>query len=139
MKFNVKDEDGKEYTVEEVETTTEKVDPVNNTETKDDESSSLSAEEIGALKGLAAVADKLVALVNNDVGDGCEEEEVDDSDEDEDEEEVIDTAEEKSAKKMGDAKKSVGAIEKKKPARADDSIEEDEVANAWTKRYNGGK
>lgn len=141
MKFNVKDADGNEFTVEEVEKTTEteKVDPV---ETHDDDATSLSSDEIAALKGLAAVADKLVALANTGASDGCGGEGMDDSDDDDEDDEddtIVDTDKaDKPAKKVGDARASVGSLEKKQK-RATDSVETDAVADAWAKRYNGGK
>ena len=64
-----------------------------------------------------------------------EDEEVEDEDEeallDEDEEEVIETG------KAHDSKKSFGAIQRK--SKPKDSLEDDEVADAWAKRYGGAK
>lgn len=103
-------------------------------EVHDDEA--LTPEEISALKSLAAVASDLVALVEKSKT-SDEDEEIDDEDEDEDalldedEEEVIETG------KAHDSKKSFGAIQRK--SKPKDSLEEDEVANAWAKRYGGAK
>lgn len=141
-KYFIVDNDGEEYTVEErdeeevVEETVEE--PV-----VDD---GLSEEEIAALKKLAAVADKLIGMI--ETSDACgkdeevEEEEIIDEGEEVDEdidEEIIDTDEElrKDSKKRRDSKSSVGAIERKR-VRQDDSLT-DEIADAWAKRYGGNK
>lgn len=137
MKFNVTDENGEEYSVEEIEHD----DPV---ATPNDEEASLSPDDIAALKELAAVASQLIALVDkpadNTVGDEGEEEEGEEEEGEEVEEEegdvVVDTKDFAEHKKVGDAKKSIGSIEK--PVSLDDSVE-DAISNAWAKRYNGGK
>lgn len=141
MKYKVRDEDGKQYEVEEVkeanatdEDETEK--PLTNTCTEDE---SLSADDISALKKLAGIADKLLALVDKpatedeDEDENVEEEEIED--EDEQIEEVIDTDGPKKAKDS--IKKSAGAIENK--TKVVDAIEEDDIATAWAKRYGGNK
>lgn len=140
MKFNVRDEDGKEYEVEEVEEVKKTDDedetkkPLTNTCTDED---GLSPEEIAALKKLAGMADKLCALVNTTTDEEVEEEEEEEiEDEGEQIEEVIDTDELKKAKDS--IKKSAGAIEKK-TIKTGDSIEEDDVAVAWAKRYGGNR
>lgn len=108
-------------------------------EVRDDDA--LTPEEISALKSLAAVASDLVALVEKSKT-SDEDEEIDDEDEelededeeallDEDEEEVIETG------KAHDSKKSFGAIQRK--SKPKDSLENDEVADAWAKRYGGAK
>lgn len=100
---------------------------------------SLSSEEIASLKQLAAVADKLIGLVNttdeNEIEDE-EEEEIEEIEDEEEEqiEEVIDTSKMKTADSI---KKSATAIEKK--IKTDDSLETDAVSNAWAKRYGGNK
>ena len=99
----------------------------------------MSPEEIDALKKLAAVADKLVALV--DVKD---EDPITDEDEDEDkdvknegedkddDEEVIDT----DKVKTGDSiKSSATSIEKR--TKTVDAVEEDDISAAWAKRFGG--
>lgn len=106
----------------------------------------LTEDEIKALKTLASVADKLVALtMDEDKTEDAEEDkeivELGDEDEDEEEieeikekkEEVVDTEE----KKTHDSMKSFGAIEKKKTV-IDSEIDTD-IDNAWTKRYGGNK
>lgn len=134
MKFNVRDENGKEYEVEEVEEI-KKTDedeikkPLTNTCTDD----ALSPEEIASLKKLAGIADKLCALVDTTTDEEEEEEEIED--EGEQIEEVIDTDEPKKAKDS--IKKSAGAIEKK-TVKTEDSVEDD-VAAAWAKRYGGNR
>lgn len=129
-KFYVKDEDGKDYLVEELD-----ADPVeedlgeDKEKLQDEEFASLSQEELDALKRLASVADKLISMVNTTDA----EEEVGES------EEVIDTdeeLEEDPAMKGHDSKKSFGSIEKKKVTN--DSIDiQESIATAWAKRYGG--
>lgn len=138
-----------EYEVTEVEEEPKDEDVIKNeeevvkTETGDDEFA-LSAEEIAALKSLAAAAPKLLAMVK---GDETTDEDEDDKglvtcDEDEDEtdidvdcdaEEIKKTPETKPTR---DSKRSFGAIERKPKVRADDSLV-DEVSDAWAKRYGG--
>lgn len=139
MKFNVRDEDGKEYKVEEVEEVKKTNDedetgkPLTNTCTDD----ALSPEEIASLKKLAGIADKLCALVDTTTDEEVEEEEEEEiEDEGEQIEEVIDTDEPKKAKDS--IKKSAGAIEKK-TVKTEDSVEEDDVSAAWAKRYGGNR
>lgn len=140
MKFNVRDENGKEYKVEEVEKVEETKDetgtekPLTNTCTDE----GLSPDEISALKKLAGMADKLCALVDTTTDEVEKEEEEEEEIEDDGDqiEEVIDTDEPKKAKDS--IKKSAGAIEKKK-VKTDDSVEEDDVSAAWAKRYGGNK
>ena len=136
MKFNVRDENGKEYKVEEVEEVKKTDDedetkkPLTNTCTDD----ALSPEEIASLKKLAGMADKLCALVDTTTDEEEEEEEIED--EGEQIEKVIDTDEPKKAKDS--IKKSAGAIEKK-TVKTEDSVKEDDVAAAWAKRYGGNR
>lgn len=131
MKFFVKDDEGREFDVEEI--TTEEVlleeKPLDN-------ESSLSEIEIEALKKLASVADKLVALVAEKVDD---EEPDDEVEEVEEAEEVEEDADEKVIDtKARDSRKSFGAIEKKRVAL--DSLDDIqlEIADCWNKRFNGG-
>lgn len=140
MKFKVRDEDGKEYKVEEVEEVKKTEDednpkqPLTNTCTDED---NLSPDEIAALKKLAGMADKLCALVDTTTDEEVEEEEEEEvEDEGEEIEEVIDTDEPKKAKDS--IKKSAGAIEKK-TIKTEDSVEEDDVSAAWAKRYGGNR
>lgn len=144
-KFHVKDEDGEVFEVEELDEATPAPaadpEPASKPEVNDD--NGLSEDEISALKGLAAIAPKLMKLVegtedacaedeeNEELDDECEDPKVDD--EDEQIEEVIDTDEET---KPRDSKKSFGAIERKKKTK--DSIEDAiDVETAWAKRYGG--
>lgn len=132
MKFFIKDEDGKQYEVEEV---------VEETNTVEDEET-LSVEDISALKKLASVADKLVALAtttdsdaDEDIDNENDDDDLRDSDDDDDNDEKVVTTDSKSK----DAKRSVGAIEKKSKI-ADSSLNENyEIEQAWAKRFNGGK
>lgn len=123
MKFFIKDEDGTQYEVEELKE-----------ETVTDESS-LTEEDISALKKLASVADKLVSLVNTEDSD------VDEDIDNENDEDITDSDEEDKDEKVvtTDSKRSVGAIEKK--AKIEDSSlnENYEIEQAWAKRFNGGK
>lgn len=138
-KFHVKDEDGEVFEVEEIDEAPETVEIE---EVKDD--LTLTDEEISALKGLAAVSEKLMKLVA-DVEDACkdeeeeEEEKVEDGEEEEEEkiEEVIDSEEEEEKEaKACDSKKSFGAIESK--SKSKDSLADSlDVENAWAKRYGG--
>ena len=137
MKFRIKDEDGKDYTVEEI---LEKKSEENIPEVKDDEieTNTLTAEEITALKSLAAVADKLVALLAVEEEEHEENPELVDEDIDEDEtEEIIDTDEEEEENKMSqhDSKKSFGSLEKR-TEMTNDSAQES-INAAWEKRYGG--
>ena len=122
--FHIKDEDGKEYEVEEIKAETSE-NPV-----KDD---ALTDDEIAALKKLASVADKLIALTSTDKVEDEDENEDKDVDVDidvdkDDEEEVVDT----------DTTKSMNALEKK--ANTMDSIDvQDSVNDAWAKYYGGQK
>ena len=138
-----------EYEVTEVEEKPKDEDVIENeeevveTKTEDDESA-LSAEEIAALKSLAAAAPKLLAMVK---GNETEDEDEDDKglvtcDEDEDETDIdVDCDDEEiekipETKPTRDSKRSFGAIERKPKVRADDSLV-DEVSDAWAKRYGG--
>ena len=143
-KFHVKDEDGEVFEVEELDETApaSATDPEPESKPEVNDDNGLSEDEISALKGLAAIAPKLMKLVEN-TADACEDEdkeELDDEcedptvdDKDEQIEEVIDTDEET---KPRDSKKSFGAIERKKKAK--DSIKDAiDVETAWAKRYGG--
>ena len=113
-KFYVRDADGEEYEVEEVE----ELDEGKNEVTEP----ALTADEIAALKKLAEVADRLIATVET-----AEEEPIADEEPEEETEEVIET-------KTNDSMRSFGAIERKKVV--DETIDND-VDDAWTKRYGG--
>ena len=141
-KFHVKDEDGEVFDVEELDEEVPATDPAPASKPEVNDDNGLSDDEISALKGLAAIAPKLMKLVEN-TADACEnEEELDDEcedptvdDEDEQIEEVIDTDEET---KPRDSKKSFGAIERKK--KPHDSIKSSlDIESAWAKRYGGNK
>lgn len=123
--------DDEDFEVEELDEETEG-ESVTNAEVTDDE---LSSEEIAALKQLAAIAPKLVEMCNGtaDCGEGTEEvvdedEELEDAEEEE-KEEVVET------QKGHDSKKSFGSIENHK--KQADSVETDEVSDAWAKRFGG--
>lgn len=149
MKFHIKDEDGKAYTVEEViekETQDEEIE----TETEvtpdlqDDDALGLTEDEITALKSLAKVAPKLLELLSveekehednpelldedeEEIEEDEDEEMIDDEDFEEEKEEVIET-------KSHDSKKSFGAIESHKTS-VDDSMDDD-ISSVWANRYN---
>ncbi len=144
-KYHVIDEDGSEYQVEELD---EELIENSDDKVKDDEPevNGLSADEIAALKRLAGSADKLLALLEAKDSDMDEDNLVDEDedkeldDEDEKEEEVIDTDEEEEDKKAThDSKKSFGSLETKKRKVVEDSSLDDEVSDAWAKRYGGLK
>lgn len=140
-KFFIQDEDERTYEVEELEEAP--VDNKSNTESEiktNDES--LSEDEIVALKKLASVADKLVAMceTSDETPEPDEDKEDDEIDEDEkDDEKVLDTDEDIEEMKPRDSKKSFGSIERKR--KANDSIDTDQmsIAEAWTKRYGGNR
>ena len=138
MKFRVKDDDGRDYVIEELEE--EKVVPP---EEVKDEGEGLSADEIVELRKLLEAAPKIYALlevkeekeevVDEDIEeekDEEEEEEITDSEDEEEEEKILET-------KSCDSKKAFGSIEKNTKTQVDDSLE-DNVSDAWSKRYNGG-
>lgn len=140
-KFIIKDDDGKQFEVTE-ETVDEEpeVKPEETPEVHDDEG--LTADEITALKNLAAKAEDILKLLEVEAKEHAatsdedenvitdEDVEAEDADmtEDEDEETVIKTA---------DSKKSIGSIEKKKNVMTNDSIEDTEtaIAQAWADRF----
>lgn len=141
MKFNVRDEDGNKFEVEEVTKQPDAGDcggqlPQNEpAKATDDE---LSVEEIASLKKLASVAEKLISLIPADNA-GQEPATTGDEDEDEDDDEeetVVETGDCGAMPAKKDSlKKSVGANESK--TRAEDSVVEDAVSEAWAKRYGG--
>lgn len=137
MKFHIKDEDGKDYTVEEIiEKETQDEDIEEKTETV--EKIELSDEEIKALKSLAAVSDKLIALVSEqttdeDTTEEIEEDEDEDIIENEDENEDEDMKETVITTKSCDSKKSFGSLEKSKKV-IDDSLADD-ISAKWQERY----
>lgn len=134
MKFRIKDEDGKDYEVEEILEKKSEED-AEEVETVETETFKLSDDEIKALKNLAKRADDILSLLNtnNETSDEeeieSEEEEVIDSDE-----EVVETCEQKQTY---DSKNSFGSLASKK-TNVDDSFEE-EVSEAWAKRYGGNR
>lgn len=146
-KYKIRDEDGNVMTVEEEEVKEKDA----CTEQIEDDEMSLTSDEITALKSLAGVADKLMALLNKDVTDDDEEvekksqvvkkESYDDEEEtDEDDEEIVDTdedVEEAIVKKTTDSRHSVGAIERRQKTIDSAFDKEDEIAQAWAKRYGG--
>lgn len=133
-KYIIHDEDGTSYNVEEIEEVKDAAEV--EVPTKDDEANGLLPEEIEALKKLAAVADKLVGLVNVEEDAAAEDEDEDvivdsaDEDEDEDEDKVIDTC-----GKGRDSKASFGSIETNRTT-LEDSIDEDSISETWNERYN---
>lgn len=134
MKFRIKDEDGKDYEVEEI---LEKKSEEDAEEVSTVEKVELSEDEIKALKTLAAKATDLLALLNPTTQTDEEEEKVEDEDEEEvmdADEEVVETCEEKTTH---DSKSAFGSLSSKK-YRVDDSLE-DEVSAAWAKRYGGNR
>lgn len=137
MKYNVRDEDGTEYKIEEIENVSAPLE-------EDNSDNDLSRDEIEALKKIASVADILIKLASSNVTDNDTEEEeleeeIDVNDEEEEEEEF--EAKEKlinteKCKSNDSIKKSAVAIEKK--VKTVDS-DEDTIAIAWANRYGGQK
>lgn len=123
-----------DYEVTEVEETEQ---PAPTAETKDD-ASELTADEITALKSLAAAAPKIMAMIEKtETTDEDEDEEgleTCDADPEEDIDEKEETIIETEKKPTHDSKRSFGANEKKQTV--DDSVE-DEISVAWAKRYGG--
>lgn len=144
-KFRITDEDGAKYEVEEIEE--EVVDEDVEVEPEAGEPSgneALTPDEIASLKQLAAAAPAILALldkgeepiedeeVEEEVEEEIDEDDLDEVEEDEMEEEVIDSEKAKAK----DSKKSYGSIEKRNQVK--DSIDaEEEIADAWAKRYGG--
>lgn len=130
----VKDEDGEEFDVREVEEIEETEDVGGEEE--------LTGDEKKALKMLAGIADKLAKIVLKNEGEKEEEEVEETEDEDEEEVEAEEEVEEENEelvdtdRKACDSRRSFGSIEKKKKSSVDDSIEES-VNEAWAKRYGG--
>lgn len=141
MKFYIKDEDENMYEVEEVKSQN---DGCGTTVANDDEAQ-LSSDEITALKSLAAVADKLMKLLDVEAEEHAATSETEAEDDDGNEEQVYDTDEDIDEetktviKKASDSKKSFGAIEKRKFADTSYDKHEEDIANAWQKRYGGNK
>lgn len=103
-------------------------------EEQDSASIELTEEELASLKKLLPVADKLLALLST--GDS-DEEKPDSEVEDSDEEEVEDSEENEEKKELGDSFKSIGAMHQKKKSLNDSETLEQDVDNAWSKRYGG--
>ena len=132
-KFRITDEDGAKYEVEEIEE--EVVDEDVEVDPEAGEPSgneALTPDEIASLKQLAAAAPAILALLDNGEEPIENEEDDEEVEIDEVEEEVIDS----ETTKAKDSKKSYGSIEKRNQVK--DSIDaEEEIANAWSKRYGG--
>ena len=139
-KFRITDSDGQSYEVEEVnekeDTLADETEPTE-PEVRD-EGNALTEEEIKALKSLASVADKLIALTTATVDEGSEELEDACEDGNECETSMSDEDEEKILKT--DSKKSFGSLQKKTIDSSIDAEEQRqiEIANAWANRCKGG-
>lgn len=138
-KFIIKDDDGKEFEVTE-ETVDEqpevKEEPKAKPEVKDDES--LTAEEIAALKALAAHSADIIKLLSVEADEHAEDADEDIVDEDVDaaDEESSDEDEKEVVVKTGDSKKSVGSIQKTTTKTADSiDVRETDIAQAWADRF----
>ena len=129
-KFYVRDADGEEYEVEEIN-------ECHDDETMEATETALTADEIAALKRLAGVADKLLATLETsdeetqDPDETLKDEDVGEEEKMEDEEKTEEVIETKTC----DSRRSFGAIEKRK-AVVDDSLNTD-IDDAWAKRYGG--
>ena len=137
MKFRIKDEDGKDYEVEEIlEQKSE--DDASEAETIEITSNELSDEEIKVLKELVAKAPEILNLLNVEKKEHEENPELLDEDEeysDDEKEEYSDENEEVIETQTHDSKSSFGSLVSRK-TNVDDSLE-DEVSAAWAKRYGG--
>ena len=139
-RFKLTDEDGSEYDVKEIdEDTVSETEKSEEKQLHDDDT--LSADEIVALKKLAGVADKLVALIPVEEAEHANDEDVDedeivdenkacDEDEPTKKEEVVET------KSHDSIQKSVGKPGKKITDSSNDlDAHELEIENAWTNMY----
>jgi len=138
MKFRFKDDDGKEFEVEELEETKDSEEEIEKKEKEEVKDDALTAEEIASLKQLAAVSSDLIKLLKVE-----EKEHANDEDEEKveekTEEEVIDTDEQEPSKTC-DSKRSFGSIEKK-DKNVNDSNEyasQLDIEESWQKRFKGG-
>ena len=135
-KYRVKDADGEQYEIEEIETMDEEVEETEFEEVVEP----LTNEEIASLRELAARAHELLALLDT-AEDDVVDEEVDEVEEtdintyDEEGEEVEEDEEKVIDVKSCDSKKSIGAIERNK-TKVDDSLDDD-ISSAWAKRFGG--
>ena len=129
-KFKVKDGD-KEYEVTETETVESNDQnelPEQNETTHDEDEGVLTAEEIRALKELAKIAPKLTAMCSTTDEETVETENEQETEFDDEEESV-----EETILKTDSIKRSAASLEKNK--KFEDSIETDNIANAWAKRF----
>lgn len=143
-KFRITDEDGAKYEVEEIEEVVDEDVEVEPEAGEPSGNEALTPDEIASLKQLAAAAPSILALLDKgeepieddeveiEVNEDEDEDDLDEVEEDETEEEVIDSEKTKTK----DSKKSYGSIERKN--KVNDSIDaEEEIADAWAKRYGG--
>ena len=140
-KFIIKDDDGKQFEVTE-ETVDEEPEakPEETPEVHDDEG--LTADEIAALKNLAAKAEDILKLLEVEAKEHATSDEdenviTDEDVETEDRDMTEDEDEKETIVKTADSKKSIGSIEKKKNVMTNDSIEDSEtaIAQAWADRF----
>lgn len=136
-KYRIHDEDGSTFDIEEI-VDEEVVEAAPEEVVSEEAPMQLSDEEVAALKRLASVADKLVALVAEDEAEEAAEEVISEDEEaeeqmldEEPEDIVIDTEEEV---KGYDSMASFGSLEAKKESKKTTS---EDVNNAWIKRYGG--
>lgn len=134
-KFRINDGD-ETYEITELEDEDEIVEETK-ANAEDDEVAVLTFEEIASLKELAKAAPSLLALLNKpeEIDEEIDGEDMDEDEDEEVEEEIVDTDEKVEKKKGKDSKKSYGSIQKTKIIK--DSLEEDEISSAWSKRYGG--
>ena len=133
MKFRIKDDDGKEFEVEELEETKDSEEEFEKKEKEEVKDDALTAEEIASLKQLAAVSSELIKLLEVEKEEHA-------NDNEEKAEEVIDT-DEHDYVKANDSKGSFGSIEKKEKKGVNDSNEyasQLEIENSWQNRFKGG-
>ena len=129
-KFKIKDADGNEYEVteetEEVTPATTTTPPATPAEETHDDNDNLTSEEIAALKQLAGVASKLVAMCQT----------TDEDPEDEDDEEEITDEDPADEEVITDSVHSAGSTEKRRKTNQNDSEDvSDDDCSAWSKRW----
>lgn len=140
-KFIIKDDDGKQFEITE-ETLDEEPEAKSEEKPEVHDDEGLSADEIAALKNLAAKAEDILKLLEVEAKEHATSDEdenviTDEDVESEDADMTEDEDEEETIVKTADSKKSIGSIEKKKNVMTNDSIEDSEtaIAQAWADRF----
>lgn len=148
MRFRITDDNGEEFVVEEMQDEdiieekeeVQDEDVIEETAEEVHDEETFTEEEIAKLKGLLAVADKLMGLVSTEDSD---EEEIDETIEDEDEEVEVDETvadedeieEEEEVVDTAPISDSFGSMEKKSKKAKDSVDHQVEISNAWANNY----